>query len=196
MDGCYYVCHEVENSKLHVTWYYRPVESEFHSGRTVAVKGGKEILSLDEEAVIGASGMRVQGSLKVGDRWINSLIVNADNTYSASWGFGNPQLIELKTGAVGPHSSGIYYYLPAFKKTINEGIIHGVDRGGAIVDGDLDIYVGVGKYEIGIAMKQFDKSNLSQPMMESGVFGEAGNSNFSYSVCEKTNIPTTWPKDN
>ncbi len=189
--GCFYVCHLVQNRTLHVTWYYTPVESEFNSGETVTVNVGKETLILDRQAVLGGDGMRVQGSLQVGNRYINSLKENVDHTYSASWGFGNLNLVPFTTGAVGPTSRGIYYYLPHFETNDYNGIFHGVDRGGDIKNGDLDIYIGVGYSARKKAAKTW------QDFIQSGVFGDDGASNFSYYECEKKALPPiSFPKEN
>ncbi len=65
-------------------------------------------------------------------------------------------------------------YLPAFQETLSGGLFFGADRGGQIVDGDLDIYIGEGRAAIKEALRVYQK----QEMNSSGVFGDSGESNF------------------
>jgi hypothetical protein len=188
-SGCIYVCHEVPNGQLHVTWYYTPIASEFHSGQTVKVQVGGDTLYLDSEAVAGNAGMLIQGSLKIGEnQYLNSLIQTGKNTYSASRGIKSG-LVPYMTGAVGSSYVGATYFIEAFAYTTSGGFFFGADRGGKITNGDLDIYIGEGEGAIRDALKVYS----SQRMKTSGVFGDAGTSNFPAYICEKIPNPTYTP---
>ena len=72
-----------------------------------------------------------------------------EGTVSFYWGYGRTgaNQVPFKTAAVGSSFLGGTYYIPALAG-MNDypggGFISGNDRGGAIQNGDIDIYVGIG----------------------------------------------------
>jgi RHS repeat-associated protein len=166
------LCRLVPRGEFHVTWYFIPDIRDYSGESTPVFVEGLGVIQIPNSLMFEEGGWGTQGTIKVGEgQYISYFSLRyEDGNYTATLK-GKPSLKPYHDGAVGTSYVGETIYIPAFVGVRSTGLFFGADRGGAIIDGDLDIFMGEGFEGIREGKKIFSGQN----MKTTGVFGNPSN---------------------